>query len=194
MMPSELDYWDGWGLWSSSDGRDKLYDDDTVQKLFYNENKNIRIEEELWLTDSGTKIYLVQLNIKTKKFELIDKKTIKTESGTTVVMWNELEYVDRNEVWWNIYGKDCIWRINPRTGKIFGWLLQPSKGLKKLHNVGRSWDVFNGIAIDHSNKRVFVTGKKWSKLFEVELVKDNKGLSKEDVDRMCVPSRNIFHI
>jgi glutamine cyclotransferase len=32
-------------------------------------------------------------------------------------------------------------------------------------------DVFNGIAYDAATKRIFVTGKLWNKLFEVELVK-----------------------
>ena len=32
-------------------------------------------------------------------------------------------------------------------------------------------DVLNGIAYDQENKRMFVTGKFWPKLFELELVK-----------------------
>ena len=32
-------------------------------------------------------------------------------------------------------------------------------------------DVLNGIAYDQQTKRIFLTGKRWNKLFEVEIIK-----------------------
>jgi glutamine cyclotransferase len=80
---------------------------------------------------------------------------------------NELEYVE-GEVYANIWHEDRIARISPRTGDVTGWI--------DLANVikaaGRLADeaVPNGIAYDEVDKRLFVTGKYWPKLFEVKLL------------------------
>ena len=42
---------------------------------------------------------------------------------------------------------------------------------KKEQTLQERDDVLNGIAYDKDNNRLFVTGKHWSKLFEIELVK-----------------------
>ena len=34
----------------------------------------------------------------------------------------------------------------------------------------RDTDVLNGIAYDAASERIFVTGKRWSKLFEIEII------------------------
>lgn len=83
-----------------------------------------------------------------------------------VDMLNELEYVD-GEVWANVYRTDFIVRIDPETGRVTGWidltgLLSPAD---RADDVG----VLNGIAYDDENDRIFVTGKLWPKLFEIEL-------------------------
>ena len=43
-----------------------------------------------------------------------------------------------------------------------------TKALDDIHNVT---DVLNGIAYDAATRRIFVTGKNWSRLFEIEIVK-----------------------
>lgn len=81
---------------------------------------------------------------------------------------NELEYVD-GEVWANVWQTDRIARIDPGTGHVTGWI-----DLTGLLPVAESeeWqvDVLNGIAFDAETDRIFVTGKLWPKLFEIELV------------------------
>jgi glutamine cyclotransferase len=92
-----------------------------------------------------------------------------TSDGKPVAMLNELEWVD-GEIWANIWQSDRIARINPKTGAVTAWIdLSGLSGL--LPNRRGSDDVLNGIAYDTARKRLFVTGKLWPKLFEIELTK-----------------------
>lgn len=80
---------------------------------------------------------------------------------------NELEYVN-GEIYANVWPTDRIVRIMPETGKVAGWI--DMKGLLDPQDRGEEVDVFNGIAYDPDNDRLFVTGKFWPKLFEIKLI------------------------
>jgi len=80
---------------------------------------------------------------------------------------NELEYVD-GEVWANVYQTDRIARIDPLTGDVTGWI--DLTGLLPESVEADAVDVLNGIAHDPETGRIFVTGKLWPTLFEIELV------------------------
>lgn len=85
-----------------------------------------------------------------------------------VVRLNELEYI-RGEVYANIWQTDDIVRIDPQTGQVTGRI--ELQGLLNPHDTeGYPVDVLNGIAYDAKNDRLFVTGKLWPKLFEIELI------------------------
>lgn len=79
---------------------------------------------------------------------------------------NELEFV-RGEIFANIYRTDLIARISPQTGRVVGWI--DLSGLLPERGKGAEVDVLNGIAYDTRRDRLFVTGKLWPKLFEIEL-------------------------
>ena len=65
---------------------------------------------------------------------------------------------------------DRIARIDPKTGKVTGWI--DLAGLLSTADRGRSQpDVLNGIAYDAAKGRVFVTGKQWPVLYQIELVR-----------------------
>ncbi len=85
-----------------------------------------------------------------------------------VTRLNELEYV-QEEIYANVWQSDRIARINPRTGQVTGWI--SLKGLLSLADYQHQVDVLNGIAYDSVGKRLFVTGKLWPRLFEIELVR-----------------------
>ena len=92
--------------------------------------------------------------------------TVQDQNGP-VTLLNELEYVD-GEVWANVWQTNRIVRINPANGQVIGnidltGLLDPTTSTQPP-------DVLNGIAYDAANGRVFVTGKLWPTLFEIELV------------------------
>lgn len=85
---------------------------------------------------------------------------------------NELEYVD-GKIYANIYQQNSIIIINPKNGKVEG--VANLNGLKeemeKTQKLVPQDEVLNGIAYDNENNRLFVTGKNWGKLFEIELIK-----------------------
>lgn len=83
-----------------------------------------------------------------------------------ITMLNELEYIN-GSIYANIWQKDLIAKINPQTGKVIGWI--DFSGLKDMLNQ-TNYDVLNGIAYNPNTETLFITGKNWSKLFEIKLV------------------------
>jgi glutamine cyclotransferase len=80
---------------------------------------------------------------------------------------NELEYV-RGEIFANIWMTDRVARIAPETGRVTGWI--DLRGIINPMHKKRSIEaVPNGIAYDARDGRLFVTGKYWSKLFEIQV-------------------------
>ncbi len=95
-----------------------------------------------------------------------------TEDGQPVARLNELEWV-KGEIYANVWETDRIVRIDPKTGRVVGWidltgLLTPAD---RVDSGPLQTDVLNGIAYDAGHDRLFVTGKRWPKLFEIRLVK-----------------------
>lgn len=80
---------------------------------------------------------------------------------------NELEYID-GKVYANLYTTDLIVIINPETGAIEGQL--NLIGLLPQSHQTTDTNVLNGIAYDHTGKRLFVTGKNWDTLFEIKML------------------------
>ena len=90
-----------------------------------------------------------------------------TDNGVPVTQLNELEYID-GEVWANVWQTNKIARINPDTGAVTGWI--DASGLLSAEDLTQQVDVLNGIARDAETGRIFITGKLWPKIFEIELV------------------------
>lgn len=87
--------------------------------------------------------------------------------GAPLDRLNELEWIE-GEIWANLWTEDRIARIHPDTGAVTAFvdlagLLDPADRLPDS-------DVLNGIAWDPEGRRLFVTGKKWPTLFEIEIV------------------------
>lgn len=90
-----------------------------------------------------------------------------TLDGRPLRQLNELEFID-GEVWANVWQTDFIVRIDPVSGQVQSIInLQGLSGLTTLQGGGA---VLNGIAWDADSQRLFVTGKLWAHLFEIELV------------------------
>ena len=90
-------------------------------------------------------------------------------TGQPIAQLNELEMVE-GELFSNVWGTDLILRIDPGSGKVKGvinleGLLPPAQRGTLDPDA-----VLNGISWDSKGKRLFVTGKLWPKLYEIELV------------------------
>jgi len=95
-------------------------------------------------------------------FATVGQIKVFDENGSPVSRLNELEFI-KGDIYANILGSDHIVRINPQTGSVVSWI--DLTGLRT-----GPVDVLNGIAYDARNDRIFVTGKLWPKVFEIELI------------------------
>ena len=118
--------------------------------------------EKLYMSDGSN--YIRILNPETMKQEGRFGVTLRGES---LQYLNELEWID-GKIWANVYTTDHIVIINPENGVVEG-VIDLSGILPEKERDSRT-DVLNGIAYDKATKRIFVTGKNWSKLFEIRVI------------------------
>lgn len=111
------------------------------------------------MSDGSDKLFW--LDAKTQK---VLKNTPVTDGGRPVSQLNELEWVE-GEIWANVWTTDRIARINPTTGVVNSWIDLSS--LWPTYQRTPTADVLNGIAYDAAGKRIFVTGKKWPKVYQI---------------------------
>ena len=84
--------------------------------------------------------------------------------GRPVGNLNELEWIE-GEIWANIWMTDRIARISPNTGEVNAWI-----DLSSLYPASQRMppaDVMNGIAYDTATRRIYITGKKWPRLYQI---------------------------
>jgi glutamine cyclotransferase len=140
------------------------------------------------MTTDGTNLYITQSThvikvIDPESFKSVKMIPIMREDGKPLMQINELEWI-KGEIWANVWhsekpdilGKpNYIARIDPVAGKLVGWIdlagISPSDQGSGRNPDGTDQDenTLNGIAYDAQNDRIFVTGKKWKKLYEIKL-------------------------
>ncbi|GAA4946443.1 glutaminyl-peptide cyclotransferase [Algibacter agarivorans] len=109
--------------------------------------------EKIWLLDPETLIEQEFIQVYTNKGKIIGI--------------NEMEWID-GKIYANRYQKNGVAIINPKNGAVIGVIdFTPLKKKVKQHE---GLDVLNGIAYNPKTKTIFVTGKRWDKLFEVEII------------------------
>jgi glutaminyl-peptide cyclotransferase len=91
-----------------------------------------------------------------------------TADGQPVKNLNELEWV-KGQLYANVWLTSRIARIDPLSGNVVGWIDLSGLGPKPEQLQDPSNDVLNGIAYDAKNDRLFVTGKQWPTVYEIEL-------------------------
>ena len=140
-------------------------------------------------TTDGKQLYFdgardVQAEASDPDIQIWDPETLKqtgvihvTADGRPVVNLNELEWV-KGEIYANIWQTDRIARIDPKSGRVTGWidltgLLTPADRIEGPP----ATDWLNGIAYDPQRDRLFVTAKRWPKLFEIRVVKRGDDLT-----------------
>lgn len=158
---------------------------DKILMLTYTENINMEFDlkslkllrqyqtpyaRQGWgLCNDGSKIYNSDgsnvLHILNKDTYMEEGYIEVYDNNGPVSSLNELEYID-GLIYANIYESDRIVVINPANGQVTAEI-----DLSELYpDLSRDPDlVLNGIAWDAAGKRLFVTGKKWDKLFHIKL-------------------------
>jgi glutamine cyclotransferase len=131
-----------------------------------------RYSGEGWgLTQDGKNIILSDGTSKLRFFDprtMQEKKQVAvTYKGQPVERLNELEWV-KGEIYANIWMGRRIARIDPKSGAVKGWIDLSQLAVENAN--GDPDSVLNGIAYDAKGDRLFVTGKNWAKLFEIDIV------------------------
>ncbi len=118
--------------------------------------------EKLVMSDGSPTLYFLDTEYFTEERRL----SVYTDAGA-VNRLNELEYY-QGYIFANVYGQDYIVIIDQTDGSVVGKV--DFTGLLKDEDKHSSIDVLNGIAINPENNHLFITGKYWPKLFEIELI------------------------
>jgi glutamine cyclotransferase len=151
--------------WKSNIGF--VYDKNSFELL-----QEFNYSTEGWgITNDGTRLIMSD---GTSTLHFLDPQTFEEigqlgvfDNDGPVNRLNELEYV-QGEIYANVWQTDRIARIAPKTGQVVGWI--ELGGILTTEDLSEPVDVLNGIAYDAEADRLFVTGKLWPKLFEIELI------------------------
>lgn len=146
-----------------------VYDKSTF-KLLKTFTNNVGVEG--WgLCFDGKKLYM---DDSTNRIWFLNKDTYQQEGYIDVYddkgainQLNELEYID-GKIYANIWQTNNIVVINPKTGAVLEKI--DLTNLYPEDQRAPNADVLNGIAYDAAGKRIFVTGKKWPHLYQVEFM------------------------
>ena len=144
-----------------------IYDSKTLKKV-----DTKRYKGEGWgLTTDGQWLYMSD---GTPDIRVLDPVTLEVKrrisvvcNGASLPYLNELEWID-GKIWANVYTLNQIVIINPENGIVEK--VVNLEGLLPESEYTPTTDVLNGIAYDKESGRIFVTGKNWSKLFEIKLL------------------------
>ena len=117
---------------------------------------------ELIYSDGSAKLYFMSPDT-----EKVLRDITVTENGEPVSQLNELEWVD-GKIWANVWRSDRIVIIDPDSGRVTASVAL--QGLLPDSERRSGTDVLNGIARDPADGSVWVTGKRWPWLYQIELV------------------------
>ncbi|KRD12509.1 glutamine cyclotransferase [Flavobacterium sp. Root901] len=143
-----------------------IYDANTLKlEKKFSYDKDI----EGWgMTNDGKYIYQSDGTEKIWKMDPANQKMIdyiNVYSGTSKIKAiNELELID-GKFYVNVWQKDAIAVVNPTSGAVEG-ILNMADLRKSMSDITAD-DVLNGIAYNPKTKTIFVTGKNWTKIFEI---------------------------
>ena len=117
--------------------------------------------ESLIASDGSANLYFMGPDLKLKE------RLFVTLNDRPVNWLNELEYIN-GRIWANVYTREEIAIINPRTGKVEG--IVDCSGLLPRDLRGEYTDVLNGIAYNAEDGKIYLTGKNWPRIYEIRIV------------------------
>ncbi len=119
---------------------------------------------DLIVSDGTPLIYFVNPD----DFSVKNSIQVKDDKGPVTYL-NELEYID-GFIYANVFETNIIVKINPANGHVVGKIILP--GIIQQYApdfIANPEKVLNGIAWDSTTKKMYITGKKWPKLFEITI-------------------------
>lgn len=137
-----------------------------IQKVYYQNKEGWGLTNngsELIMSDGTNVLYFIE----PESFTVVRQVEVYDHNGP-VDSLNELEYIN-GKIFANRYYTDDIYIIDPQTGKVEG--RANLKGILPVSERKPNTNVLNGIAWDREGKRLFVTGKYWPKMYQIELVR-----------------------
>jgi len=162
------------------EGRCFVYDKKTFQKVkefqYSGEGWGLAYDgERLILSDgSATLRFFDPATFKQKGRINVSYRDSKTKKSVPVTNLNELEFI-HGEIWANVWQTPQIVRINPKNGDVIAWinLINFVPEPFKRDHLGPGGDnVLNGIAFDKATDRLFITGKNWPVMYEIQIVRE----------------------
>lgn len=123
------------------------------------------------ITTDGEKLYMSDgssvISVRDPESFKIERRILVKVNGEPLEYLNELEWID-GKIWANIYTLNQIAIIDPTSGVVEG--VVDLTGILPQEEITATTDVLNGIAYDRESQKIFVTGKNWSKLFEIKII------------------------
>jgi len=145
-----------------------VYNKDTFEQIgtwnYDYEGWGLTHDSENLIVSDGTHIIRF---LNPKDFKEVRRISV-TSNGREVTRLNELEYID-GDIFCNVWTSNDVVAVDPSSGNVKAWI-DLSNLLKPEDTIKKRVDVLNGIAFDGVERRLFVTGKFWPKLFEIEIV------------------------
>ncbi len=142
------------------------------EKRYLGEGWGLTHDEQHLIISDGTHVIRF---VDAETFKTVRTIVVNREDGRPLINLNELEYIN-GEIWANIWHSEepqilgrpnHIARIDPANGKLLGYIdlsgISPDDERRDKENT------LNGIAYDPATERIFVTGKRWRKLFEIRV-------------------------
>lgn len=131
---------EGWGM--TNDGKNLIASDGSSNLYFY---------------EPGT-------------FKLLRTQGV-TEGGTPIVNINELEYIN-GFIYANQWTYNYILKIDPNTGQVVAKMdlsdIINKEKVKLPGNIDETGAWLNGIAYNPTTNKIYITGKLWPELYEVQ--------------------------
>lgn len=115
----------------------------------------------LWMSNGSARLVLRSA----EDFSILREVEVRNAEGQAIPSLNELEWVE-GKIYANLWGTQKVAVIDPQDGRLEAYI--DLSGLLSASE-SRQADVLNGMAYDPKEKRLWVTGKLWPRIFEVRV-------------------------
>lgn len=158
--------------WKS--GRGFIFDQDTLEL-----KREWEYEGEGWGLTTDRSSGMIYMSDGTNEIRKLKSKTLEEVGERLKVMirgnparrLNELEFIC-GEIWANVWQSKSILRIDPETGNVRSVIRVPNLPRNEDVDSNHQIDVLNGIAFDEKTRRLWITGKLWPKVYQVNITDD----------------------